>query len=41
MFCSRCTSVAWVPDEDGVFVAAHADGNLYIYDKVSFLLVDM
>jgi len=30
---SRCTSVAWVPDEDGVFVAAHADGNLYIYDK--------
>ncbi|XP_026414802.1 probable catabolite repression protein creC [Papaver somniferum] len=31
--CSRCTSIAWVPGGDGTFVVAHADGNLYIYDK--------
>eukprot|EP01018_Ginkgo_biloba_P011574 Gb_01349 [translate_table: standard] len=31
--CSRCTAVAWVPEGDGIFVAAHADGNIYIYDK--------
>ncbi|BFI24825.1 hypothetical protein MPTK2_1g15200 [Marchantia polymorpha subsp. ruderalis] len=30
---SRCTSVAWVPHGDGFFVVAHADGNVYIYDK--------
>lgn len=30
---SRCTSVAWVPKGDGAFVAAHADGNLYVYEK--------
>ncbi|KAI3857336.1 hypothetical protein MKX03_028996 [Papaver bracteatum] len=30
---SRCTSIAWVPGGDGTFVVAHADGNLYIYDK--------
>ncbi|KAL2652146.1 hypothetical protein R1flu_020274 [Riccia fluitans] len=30
---SRCTSVAWVPHSDGLFVVSHADGNLYIYDK--------
>ncbi|GJN13668.1 hypothetical protein PR202_gb00398 [Eleusine coracana subsp. coracana] len=30
---SRCTSVAWVPDREGFFVASHSDGNLYVYDK--------
>ncbi|KAG7569478.1 WD40-repeat-containing domain [Arabidopsis thaliana x Arabidopsis arenosa] len=30
---SRCTSIAWVPGGDGSFVAAHADGNLYVYEK--------
>lgn len=30
---SRCTALVWVPQGDGQFVAAHADGNLYIYDK--------
>ena len=32
---SRCTSIAWVPGSDGTFVVAHADGNLYVYEKVS------
>jgi hypothetical protein len=32
-FNSRCTSIAWVPGGDGSFVAAHADGNLYVYEK--------
>ena len=35
--CSRCTAVSHVPNVEGLFVAAHADGNLYVYDKVSFL----
>ncbi|XP_057549380.1 uncharacterized protein LOC130827626 [Amaranthus tricolor] len=30
---SRCTSIAWVPKGDGVFVVAHADGNMYVYEK--------
>ncbi|XP_010253628.1 PREDICTED: dystrophia myotonica WD repeat-containing protein-like isoform X2 [Nelumbo nucifera] len=30
---SRCTSIAWVPNGDGAFVVAHADGNLYVYEK--------
>ncbi|MCL7046974.1 hypothetical protein MKW94_001382 [Papaver nudicaule] len=30
---SRCTSMAWVPEVDGTFVVAHADGNLYVYEK--------
>lgn len=30
---SRCTSIAWVPGGDGTFVVAHADGNLYVYEK--------
>lgn len=30
---SRCTSISWVPDGDGTFVVAHADGNLYVYEK--------
>ncbi|KAI0528575.1 hypothetical protein KFK09_001117 [Dendrobium nobile] len=30
---SRCTCVVWVPDGDGIFVSAHADGNLYVYGK--------
>lgn len=30
---SRCTSIAWVPGSDGAFVVAHADGNLYVYEK--------
>uniref|UniRef100_M4FFA8 Catabolite repression protein creC n=1 Tax=Brassica campestris TaxID=3711 RepID=M4FFA8_BRACM len=29
----RCTSIAWVPGGDGAFVVAHADGNLYVYEK--------
>ncbi|MFS7907395.1 putative transcription factor WD40-like family [Helianthus anomalus] len=28
--------VAWIPERDGAFVAAHADGNLYVYEKASF-----
>ncbi|CAL5419944.1 unnamed protein product [Camellia sinensis] len=30
---SRCTSIVWVPNGDGTFVVAHADGNLYVYEK--------
>ncbi|KAI0519635.1 hypothetical protein KFK09_007089 [Dendrobium nobile] len=30
---SQCTCVAWVPDGDGVFVAGHADGSIYVYEK--------
>ncbi|KAG4152287.1 hypothetical protein ERO13_D04G113600v2 [Gossypium hirsutum] len=30
---SRCTGIAWVPGSDGVFVVAHADGNMYVYEK--------
>ncbi|XP_031502478.1 uncharacterized protein LOC116265753 isoform X2 [Nymphaea colorata] len=30
---NRCTSITWVPEGDGLFVVAHADGNLYVYDK--------
>ncbi|CAL9246530.1 unnamed protein product [Arabidopsis halleri] len=30
---SRCTSISWVPGGDGAFVVAHADGNLYVYEK--------
>lgn len=30
---SRCTSIAWVPKGDGAFVVAHADGNMYVYEK--------
>ncbi|XP_058105228.1 uncharacterized protein LOC131248790 isoform X3 [Magnolia sinica] len=30
---SRCTSIAWVPEGDGAFVVAYADGNLYVYEK--------
>ncbi|CAI5485290.1 unnamed protein product [Closterium sp. Naga37s-1] len=30
---SRCTAVAWVPGGDGLFVTAHADGNVYVFDK--------
>ncbi|KAJ4830166.1 hypothetical protein Tsubulata_010298 [Turnera subulata] len=30
---SRCTGIAWVPGGDGTFVVAHADGNLYVYEK--------
>ncbi|KAL6534192.1 hypothetical protein OROHE_013117 [Orobanche hederae] len=29
----RCTSVAWIPNGDGSFVVAHADGNMYVYEK--------
>ncbi|KAK8963510.1 hypothetical protein KSP40_PGU002461 [Platanthera guangdongensis] len=31
---SRCTCICWVPEGDGVFVAAHADGSIYVYEKV-------
>lgn len=34
VFCSRCTFVSWVPEGDGTFVVGHADGNLYVYEKV-------
>ncbi|XP_040862279.1 dystrophia myotonica WD repeat-containing protein isoform X1 [Glycine max] len=30
---SRCTCIAWVPGGDAAFVVAHADGNLYVYEK--------
>ncbi|KAK9290504.1 hypothetical protein L1049_008674 [Liquidambar formosana] len=30
---SRCTSIAWLPGSDGTFIVAHADGNLYVYEK--------
>ncbi|KAM7531744.1 hypothetical protein LguiB_035154 [Lonicera macranthoides] len=30
---SRCTSIAWIPSGDGTFIVAHADGNLYVYEK--------
>ncbi|KAJ1443837.1 WD40-repeat-containing domain [Sesbania bispinosa] len=30
---SRCTCVSWVPGGDGTFVVAHADGNLFVYEK--------
>ncbi|XP_028775942.1 dystrophia myotonica WD repeat-containing protein [Neltuma alba] len=30
---SRCTSIAWIPGGDGAFVVAHADGNLFVYEK--------
>ncbi|KAF7818603.1 dystrophia myotonica WD repeat-containing protein-like [Senna tora] len=30
---SRCTSITWIPGGDGAFVVAHADGNLYVYEK--------
>ncbi|XP_058216038.1 catabolite repression protein creC-like [Rhododendron vialii] len=30
---SRCTSIAWVPNGDGAFIVAHADGNFYVYEK--------
>ncbi|KAL6574829.1 hypothetical protein OROMI_012114 [Orobanche minor] len=32
-FWDRCTSVAWIPNGDGSFVVAHADGNMYVYEK--------
>ncbi|KAK7851637.1 putative catabolite repression protein crec [Quercus suber] len=35
LYIGRCTSVAWVPKADGAFVVAHADGNLYVYEKAS------
>lgn len=35
---SRCTSVAWIPGRDGAFVVAHADGNVYVYEKASLRL---
>jgi hypothetical protein len=31
-------SIAWVPGGDGAFVVAHADGNLYVYEKGSLQL---
>ncbi|XVF76465.1 hypothetical protein PTKIN_Ptkin13bG0268500 [Pterospermum kingtungense] len=30
---SRCTSIAWIPGSDGAFMVAHADGNMYVYEK--------
>ncbi|CAL5426546.1 unnamed protein product [Camellia sinensis] len=32
---SRCTSITWIPGREGAFVVAHADGNLYVYEKAS------
>ncbi|XP_021746252.1 WD repeat-containing protein 20-like [Chenopodium quinoa] len=37
---SRCTSVAWVPQVNGFFVVAHADGNVYVYEKGKDATVD-
>ncbi|GAB4856714.1 hypothetical protein Ancab_014629 [Ancistrocladus abbreviatus] len=34
---SRCSSIAWVPKGDGSFAVAHADGNLYVYEKVCLI----
>ena len=31
--------MAWIPERDGAFVAAHADGNLYVYEKASLNLI--
>eukprot|EP00959_Pyramimonas_sp_CCMP1952_P189921 3973316-Pyramimonas_sp.AAC.1 len=31
---SRCTNVLWYPREEGVFVSTHADGSMYVYDRV-------
>lgn len=39
VFCSRCTCVAWVPEGDGAFVVGHADGNLYVYEKVGLEVI--
>ncbi|XP_039068307.1 dystrophia myotonica WD repeat-containing protein-like isoform X1 [Hibiscus syriacus] len=30
---SRCTCIEWVPGGDGAFVVAHADGNIYVYER--------
>ncbi|KAL0344627.1 UNVERIFIED_CONTAM: putative catabolite repression protein creC [Sesamum radiatum] len=30
---SRCTCIAWIPNGDGSFIVAHADGNMYVYEK--------
>ncbi|GAQ78505.1 WD40 protein DMR-N9 [Klebsormidium nitens] len=30
---TRCYGVAWVPGRDDHFVSAHADGNIFLYDK--------
>ncbi|XP_051113848.1 uncharacterized protein LOC127239646 [Andrographis paniculata] len=30
---SCCTCIKWIPNADGSFVVAHADGNMYVYDK--------
>jgi WD40 repeat protein len=38
---SRCNAVAWVPNAEGLFVAGHADGNVYVYDKVSGMKISM
>lgn len=35
-FYSRCTCVAWVPEREGTFVVGHADGNIYVYEKVNY-----
>ena len=32
-------AIAWVPQGDGLFVVAHADGNIYIYDKVKIFFL--
>ena len=32
--CSRIICVRWVSGDEGLFVTAHADGNLFVYDKV-------
>jgi hypothetical protein len=40
-WCSRCNAVAWVPNAEGLFVAGHADGNVYVYDKVSGMRISV
>ena len=39
--CSRCTSVACVPEHEGIFVVSHSDGNLDVYDKVSMMVMEL
>ncbi len=39
--CSRCNAVVWVPNAEGLFVAGHADGNVYVYDKVSSMKISV
>lgn len=30
---SSCTCITWIPNGDGSFIVAHADGNMFVYEK--------